>query len=52
VPVPAFALRLALGEAASALLSGQRVEPRRTQALGFRFAFPALDPALAGLVGR
>jgi uncharacterized protein (TIGR01777 family) len=49
--VPPFALRIALGEAASALVEGQRVAPRRTQALGFRFAHPTLDEALAELTG-
>lgn len=49
--VPAFALRLALGESASALLNGQRAVPRRTQALGFTFQFPELGPALADLLG-
>ena len=50
--VPGFALRLALGESAMAVLEGQRVVPRRTQALGFRFAHPALDAALADLTAR
>lgn len=49
--VPAFALRLALGEAAGALLAGQRVAPRRTQALGFTFRHPELGAALDDLVG-
>ncbi|MBA3550190.1 MAG: TIGR01777 family protein [Nannocystis sp.] len=49
--VPAFALRLALGESASALLNGQRAVPRRTQALGYEFQFPELEPALADLLG-
>ena len=48
--VPSFALRLALGEAAMAVLDGQRARPRRTEALGFRFEFPTLDAALADLV--
>lgn len=48
---PAFALRLALGEAADVVLSGQRVAPARALALGFRFAFPTLAPALADLLG-
>lgn len=47
--VPPFALRLVLGEAAGALVDGQRVVPRRTQALGFRFAYPELNAALAEL---
>ncbi len=51
--VPAFALRAALGEIAEVgLLRGQRVLPRRTQALGFRFDYPAIDEALANLLDR
>jgi uncharacterized protein len=50
LPAPAFALRLVLGEMADALLlSGQRVVPARATALGFRFAYPDLAPALAAL---
>jgi uncharacterized protein (TIGR01777 family) len=49
--VPSFALRIALGESAAALVHGQRVIPRRTQAQGFRFAHPELDAALAELTG-
>jgi hypothetical protein len=49
--VPAFALRLALGESAAALLAGQRALPRRTQALGYQFRFPELAPALQDLLG-
>ena len=47
--VPAFALRLALGESAVAVLAGQRAAPRRTLALGFHFTYPDLDAALAEL---
>jgi uncharacterized protein (TIGR01777 family) len=44
---PAFALRLALGEMADALLlSGQRAIPARAQALGFRFTYATLPAAL------
>jgi hypothetical protein len=48
---PAFALRLALGEMADMLLGGQRPAPRRLLEAGYRFRFPALDPALADLLG-
>lgn len=48
--VPAFALRLALGDASQALLASQRVLPQRLNELGFTFAFPTLDRALADLV--
>lgn len=50
--VPSFALRLALGEQAMAVLEGQRATPRRTLALGYRFKFPELDEALADLTGN
>jgi uncharacterized protein (TIGR01777 family) len=47
VPMPAFALKLALGEMAeSLLLSSQRVVPAKATALGFAFGFPDLDGAL------
>ena len=50
--VPAFALRLAFGELADVLLTGQRVVPERAQALGFRFEWPDLEGALRNLLGR
>lgn len=50
LPVPPFALRLVLGEAASMLLSGQRCVPAALQALGFAFEHPDLDRALADIV--
>jgi NAD dependent epimerase/dehydratase family enzyme len=50
VPAPAFALELALGkERAELVLRGQRVLPRRLQALGFAFDFPTIDEALADI---
>lgn len=52
LPAPAFALKLALGEMSSMLLTGQRVLPRRALASGFRFAFPELDGALRDLLVR
>jgi hypothetical protein len=46
-PAPAFALRLALGEMADALLlSSQRVLPKKLQSLGYRFLHPDLKSAL------
>lgn len=53
LPVPEFALRLALGEMADALLlSGQRAVPRRLEAGGFTFRHPALESALRAALGR
>lgn len=52
LPAPAFALRLALGEMADAmLLAGQRVLPQRALALGYEFRHPELAGALASLLG-
>jgi NAD dependent epimerase/dehydratase family enzyme len=45
-PVPEFALRIAFGEATSALTEGQLVDPGRLQELGFEFKFPEIEPAL------
>jgi hypothetical protein len=51
-PIPEFALRLLLGEMADVLLASQRVTPGAAEAAGFRFRFPQLAPALAGLLRR
>jgi len=51
LPAPGFALRLALGEAADALLDLQRVVPRRALEAGYAFRFPEIDGALANVVG-
>jgi uncharacterized protein (TIGR01777 family) len=51
LPAPAFALRLALGEMADALLlSGQRALPVRATDLGFSFKFAHIDDALASVL--
>jgi NAD dependent epimerase/dehydratase family enzyme len=48
LPAPAFALRLALGEmAGEALLASARVFPSRLISVGFQFAHPTVDVALA-----
>ena len=47
VPTPAFAVRLALGEMANALLLGsQRVRPKVLEQAGYEFRAPTLDDAL------
>lgn len=51
LPVPAFALRLLVGEMADdALIKGQRVVPAHALALGFHFAFPAIDDAMTEIL--
>jgi uncharacterized protein (TIGR01777 family) len=50
-PVPAFALRLALGEMAEALLlSSQRVLPKKLESLGYRFLQADLRSALGAVL--
>lgn len=51
-PAPAFAIRAAMGEMAALVLDGQRVLPAKALALGFRFRFERLEPALADLLAR
>jgi uncharacterized protein (TIGR01777 family) len=51
VPTPAFAIRLAMGEAASIALTGQRVFPRRAVELGYEFKNARLVPALESILG-
>jgi uncharacterized protein len=50
MPVPAPILRLALGEVADVLLTGQYVEPRRAAEAGFTFRFSDVEPALRDVV--
>lgn len=52
-PLPAFALRAALGEMAEAtLLASTRVRPRRLEESGFAYRFPTLEGALRHVLGR
>lgn len=47
LPAPAFALRIALGQAADELLlASQRVTPKRLLEAGFEFRYPAIEDAL------
>jgi uncharacterized protein (TIGR01777 family) len=54
LPVPAFALRLAVGrEMANALLlASARVLPKRLEETGYKFRFPELGGALRHLLGK
>jgi len=50
LPAPAFALRLALGEMADAMiLNGQRVLPALAQSRGFKFRYETIDDALGAI---
>lgn len=47
---PSPALKLALGEFADTVLTGQRVLPSRLQAAGFKFGYPEVEVAVRALV--
>jgi len=50
LPVPAFALRLVLGEFAADVLEGQRAVPAKLLESGFQFAHPTLREALQSVL--
>ena len=52
LPVPAFALRLAVGEMAEVLLGGQRALPKKALDGGYRFRFDDVDRALQDVLSR
>lgn len=50
--VPAFMVRLLMGEAAVLVLTGQRAIPSRLEAAGFHFHYGELEPALKNVLAR
>jgi uncharacterized protein len=51
-PVPAFVMRLLLGEMADLVLKGSRVSSQKIQDTGFRFQFNTLESALSDLLKK
>ena len=51
LPVPEMALRLAFGELASFMTTGQRVVPKVGINNGYQFRYPQLDLALRAILG-
>jgi len=49
LPVPAFAIKAALGELSSAVLSNQNIYPKKTLESGFQFKFSRLEESLKDL---
>lgn len=52
LPVPNFALGLAMGEASVIVTTGQRVMPKRAVELGYEFHQARLVPALESILGK
>ena len=52
LPVPAFALKIALGEMSTLMTHGQSVSPLMAGQLGFLYTYAYLDSALAAILGR
>jgi len=52
LPVPESVLRLAFGELASVMTTGQRVFPKLTLDGGYQFRFPRLEPALQSILAK
>ncbi len=49
-PVPAFALKIAMGEMSKTVLDSQRILPQALLDGGYPFRFPTLEPALRDLL--
>jgi len=52
LPVPGFALHLALGELGTLMTTGQRVTPAKALSEGYVFQYPKLDPALRAILAQ
>ena len=52
LPVPAFALKLLMGEMSEMLLTGQRVIPRKAQEAGFFYQYPDIRKALEDILSK
>jgi uncharacterized protein (TIGR01777 family) len=50
IPVPAFVLKLLLGEITTLVLDGHRVMPKRLQEAGYTFKFTDVKAALTDLL--
>ena len=52
LPVPGFALHMALGELGTLMTTGQRVIPAKALARGYVFQYPKLEPALRAILTK
>ncbi len=51
-PVPAFVLKLLMGEMSDILLTGQKVEPKNLLQAGYQFSYENLEGALKQALGK
>lgn len=51
-PVPAFVLKLALGEMSEMVLTGQRVIPAAAEKVGYKFKYRTAEQALSAILRR
>ena len=52
LPVPGFALQIALGELGTLMTTGQRVSPAKAISGGYVFHYPTLEPALRAILAK
>lgn len=52
IPIPAWLLKLAMGEMAELLLGSQRVLPKKALASGFKFSYEKLEAALNNVLAE
>jgi uncharacterized protein (TIGR01777 family) len=52
LPVPGFALHVALGELGTLMTTGQRVAPSKALSGGYIFHYPTLEPALRAIMTK
>ena len=50
MPVPAFTLKLVLGELSAVVLTGQNVSSAKIQSAGYQFSFPDITSALTQII--
>ncbi|WP_210471591.1 TIGR01777 family oxidoreductase [Sporosarcina sp. 6E9] len=52
IPMPSFAMKLALGKKSALVLTGQHVKPEKLLENDFEFSFPTLESALENLLTK
>ena len=52
LPVPGFALDIALGELGTLMTTGQRITPAKALSGGYSFRYPTLEPALRAILTK